>query len=66
MMRNIYLAVAGCTILGYAGLGLLGRELSSGTRTTVSAADRAKMTGNVRHTPGGSRYFWHTGYHGGK
>lgn len=66
MLRNVYLALAGVSVLGYAGMGLLGRELTSGTRTTVSAADRAKMSGSVRHGPGSSRYFWHTGYHGGK
>ncbi len=66
MMRNLYLALSAFTVFGYAGMTLMGRELTSGERTVVSAADRAKMTGNVRHGPGGSRYFWHTGYYGGK
>lgn len=61
MLRNLYLALGTCTCLGYAGMSLMGWEISTAERSVVSAS-------TIRQSPGGYRsyHFWHSGYHGGK
>lgn len=60
MLRYFYLALGTGTCLAYAGMSLLGWE--------ISTAPRHQLPGNVRQSPGGYRsfHFWHAGFHGGK
>jgi hypothetical protein len=59
-LKLVYMLIGGGALSLYAASGLLGWELSSGTRQ--------KLPASVRAAPGGyaAFHFWHSGYRGGK
>lgn len=59
-LMKAYVGFGALVLGGFVLAGVLGWELSGGTR------DQAP--GSARQSPGGYRsyHFWHSGYHGGK